>query len=358
MWCEAAGADGVVGINKWEDPAEIKNMIEYAKGSVTTEYGAMRARDGHPDPLPLKYIEIANSAGRTASSIKQYFSLWKNLATEIWKADPNIVIMAGGILRQADNFKPGEPNNEIYNIYRDFLLWVKAQGKEAQYAQENHYSAAFSDDNTIQTQWGIIMQKYLASDIGFKLKLYPMEENGGNHNFQRGLYHAYLQNHFNRWGDRVNGSATANLFEPAQGVPIWSQGRIFWDSYRFWNQTSGHVDQMYTKEWLPWVLDVKEEETIDSLDVLVKESDDGKVVSMYVVNYGLQPKTREINLSNFIPNMDALVTQLGPYPLTARNSGENPNYITPKNEPKKIWGSQFKHQFPGHSFTVIRMERK
>ncbi len=34
--------------------------IEYVAGNVNTKWGALRARDGHPSPFPLHYIEIGN----------------------------------------------------------------------------------------------------------------------------------------------------------------------------------------------------------------------------------------------------------------------------------------------------------
>jgi len=34
--------------------------VEYVTGDVSTRWGAMRARDGHPAPFPLRYIEIGN----------------------------------------------------------------------------------------------------------------------------------------------------------------------------------------------------------------------------------------------------------------------------------------------------------
>ena len=36
------------------------DAIEYAIGDINTEWGAHRAKDGHPTPFPLKYIEIGN----------------------------------------------------------------------------------------------------------------------------------------------------------------------------------------------------------------------------------------------------------------------------------------------------------
>lgn len=36
------------------------DAIEYALGDETTEWGARRAADGHPEPFPLQYVEIGN----------------------------------------------------------------------------------------------------------------------------------------------------------------------------------------------------------------------------------------------------------------------------------------------------------
>lgn len=36
------------------------DAIEYAIGDIHTKWGAQRAKNGHPDPFPLKYVEIGN----------------------------------------------------------------------------------------------------------------------------------------------------------------------------------------------------------------------------------------------------------------------------------------------------------
>jgi len=36
------------------------DAIEYAIGPTSTTWGALRAKHGHPEPFPLKYIEIGN----------------------------------------------------------------------------------------------------------------------------------------------------------------------------------------------------------------------------------------------------------------------------------------------------------
>ncbi|MES1226438.1 MAG: alpha-L-arabinofuranosidase, partial [Bacteroidota bacterium] len=40
--------------------ADILDGIEYAIGPVNSKWGALRAKNGHPTPFPLKYIEVGN----------------------------------------------------------------------------------------------------------------------------------------------------------------------------------------------------------------------------------------------------------------------------------------------------------
>ena len=45
-------------IQPWID--ECMNALEYANGPVTSKYGAMRVRNGHPEPFGIEYLEIGN----------------------------------------------------------------------------------------------------------------------------------------------------------------------------------------------------------------------------------------------------------------------------------------------------------
>ena len=45
-------------IQPWID--ECMNALEYANGPVISKYGAMRARNGHPEPFGIEYLEIGN----------------------------------------------------------------------------------------------------------------------------------------------------------------------------------------------------------------------------------------------------------------------------------------------------------
>ena len=49
------------GTSEWDDYVQdILDLIEYANGDVTTEWGAKRAENGHPAPFGLAYIGLGN----------------------------------------------------------------------------------------------------------------------------------------------------------------------------------------------------------------------------------------------------------------------------------------------------------
>lgn len=52
------GMTPVDSLQPWID--ECMHALEYANGPVTTKYGALRARNGHPAPFGIAYVEIGN----------------------------------------------------------------------------------------------------------------------------------------------------------------------------------------------------------------------------------------------------------------------------------------------------------
>ncbi|HSI73718.1 MAG TPA: alpha-L-arabinofuranosidase C-terminal domain-containing protein, partial [Fimbriimonas sp.] len=65
------------------------DAIEYANGPVTSTWGALRAKNGHPKPFNLKYVEIGNENGGAA-----YNERFKLFAEAIHQKHPEIVRIA------------------------------------------------------------------------------------------------------------------------------------------------------------------------------------------------------------------------------------------------------------------------
>jgi alpha-N-arabinofuranosidase len=75
IWCEDMDAEPVVGVyagyslsRVWIEPGpdlepfvqDALDEIEYIIGDTSTKWGARRAKDGHPEPFKLTYVEIGN----------------------------------------------------------------------------------------------------------------------------------------------------------------------------------------------------------------------------------------------------------------------------------------------------------
>lgn len=75
LWCEDMGAEPLLGVyagyslkGAFVKPGpdlepyvqDALDEIEYITGPVTSKWGALRARDGHPEPFKLRYVEIGN----------------------------------------------------------------------------------------------------------------------------------------------------------------------------------------------------------------------------------------------------------------------------------------------------------
>lgn len=71
------GFTPVDSIQPWID--ECLNAIEYANGPVTSKYGALRAKNGHPAPFNLKYLEIGNENNQPNASQQsdRYYDRYK-----------------------------------------------------------------------------------------------------------------------------------------------------------------------------------------------------------------------------------------------------------------------------------------
>ena len=76
QWCEDLGAAPLFVVNAGVDHQQVWPMadmdhwvryaldaIEYANGPTTSKWGALRAKNGHPKPFGLKYVEIGNENG-------------------------------------------------------------------------------------------------------------------------------------------------------------------------------------------------------------------------------------------------------------------------------------------------------
>ena len=69
---------------------EALDELEYCMGDTSTQYGAMRASHGHPDPIPINYVEIGNEDWFSSTYPRRFQYMYDGLH----KAYPNITLIS------------------------------------------------------------------------------------------------------------------------------------------------------------------------------------------------------------------------------------------------------------------------
>jgi alpha-L-arabinofuranosidase len=84
------GMTPVDSIQPWID--ECLAALEYANGPVTSKYGALRAKNGHPQPYNIEYLEIGNENNQPnpREQSDHYYERFKKFKDAILAKYPNI----------------------------------------------------------------------------------------------------------------------------------------------------------------------------------------------------------------------------------------------------------------------------
>jgi len=94
--------------------------VEYVAGDVSTNWGAERARDGHPAPFPLHYIEIGNEDGFDKSG--SYDARFAQFARALRKQYPQYKLIATTPVKEsAADEQPDVLDDHYYKPSNDML---------------------------------------------------------------------------------------------------------------------------------------------------------------------------------------------------------------------------------------------
>ena len=100
------------------EPNSIKyamDWIHYIKDPATTEWGKLRAANGHPEPYNVKYFQIDNEPMNNGFTPETYAEIVNVYGSQIRKIDPEIKIVACGQKRSSDM----EWSQKLINIAGD-----------------------------------------------------------------------------------------------------------------------------------------------------------------------------------------------------------------------------------------------
>lgn len=130
--CRLIHVEPYISVNAgFGDSHSAAEEVEYMNGSTATHMGAMRARNGHPEPYHVKFWNIGNEPwgswqlGRTDT---RYFMLKHNEFAKAMRAvDPSITLIASGRMLQEDALR-GEVrtnyNGSLQPLYGTDVDWT------------------------------------------------------------------------------------------------------------------------------------------------------------------------------------------------------------------------------------------
>ena len=329
---EALDAQVMIGMNINETYEDIRDFVEYVNGDTSTKWGALRAAHGHPTPYKLKHIQVHNEQ----SISRGYVEGMKKFAEAAWEVDPEMnIITSLNIGSRLESYVRG---GSQYELAKEMFAWFISKGKANNLGWDPHYSGAVNfADNTkgFENEMGITLQRALLEDLGHKLTLYPMEENGSRCDWDRGLAHAHNWNTLQRYADCFTWLGTANTLQPHRQHYMWDQGRVHYTSNEIWFQPSAYEDEMMSNNWLFNVLDATSSQD-KKLDVTAKTNDDKSELSIYVVNITNQPQKATINIDGYKFQSRAKIWTIGGCELTDYNTVEAKETVAPKIETVRI----------------------
>lgn len=224
----------VGGLRDYIDDA--LDLIEFANGDVSTEWGALRAAMGHPEPFGLKFIAIGNEQwGET------YVEHLEPFVKAIREAYPEIrIVGSSGPNSEGEQFDYLWP--EMARLGADLVdehfyrpeKWFLAQG--ARY------------DNYDRKGPKVFAGEYACHGAGKKW----------NH-FEAALLEAAFMTGLERNADIVHMATYAPLFAHVEGWQ-WRPDLIWFDNLRSMRSCSYYVQQLYTTYKGTNVLELKAED--------------------------------------------------------------------------------------------------
>jgi alpha-L-arabinofuranosidase len=357
LWCEDMGAEPVLGLyagyslgGQYVKPGpelepyvqDALDEIEYVIGPVTSKWGAMRARDGHPKPFPLRYVEVGNEDFFDRSG--SYDGRFAQFYDAIKAKYPNLkVISTVGNEQPAEkrvkSRKPDVLDEHYYRTADDFIRMSPDRFEKYDRTGPEIFVGEWAAHEEI-APWDrrsrdLPPTPSMKAAIGDAAFMTAMERNSDLITMQ--CYAPLLVN--------VN-----------PGARQWRPNLIGYDAIRSFGSPSYYALQMFSRNVGDGILKV----SLTGAPLLTSVTKDSKSGAIYVKHVNPSPTPQNVTIElkgirSVAPNATQILLAADP---TATNSIDDPKKVVPITT--KVSGIQptFTHTFPPHSVTVLRLDAR
>lgn len=309
---------------------EVLDLIEWANGPETSEWGAKRAAAGHPAPFGLEYIGIGNEDKITAEFEERFTLIFDAIKAK----HPEItVIGTSGPFHSGEDFEKG---------------WEIANNLNVPVVDEHYYT---------QPEWLLSNLQRYDGYSRQECQVYLGEYASWGNKVRNAIAEAAYMIALERNGDVVKMASYAPLLAK-KDFTQWKTDMIFFDNVTICPTPNYYVQKLFSvnrgDHYFNNVISIDKNDTLLAASC-VRNSITGDII-IKLVNAGGEGKSIDINLSKFKHLAEAEQTILTGDP-DAENSFEDPGRVVPV-ESDIIVGKTFKYNAPAMSLTVIRIKSK
>jgi len=321
---------------------DVLDLIEFANGDVTTQWGKLRADMGHPAPFNLKYVGVGNEQWGT-----QYIERFVVFEKAIKAKYPNIIVVTG-----SGPFPDGA----------DFdYAWGELKKMNAEIVDEHYYRSPqwFRDNATRYDSYDRKGPKVFAGEYAAQSVAIASPDN--KNNWDCALSEAAFMTGLERNAEVVTLTSYAPLFAHVEAWQ-WTPDMIWFDNLRSMGTVNYYVQKMYSNnaghQVVPMLLDGKAitgQEGLYATAALDKETNE---VILKLVNTSNQSKTTNVaveGVKKLASKGKQIVMQADS--KDAMNTLDEPTKISPVESVIKVSGNKVNVTLQPMSFTVVRVKK-
>jgi alpha-N-arabinofuranosidase len=294
--------------------------IQYVSGDPDTKWGAVRAKDGHPAPFPLTYVEVGNEDEFDKSG--SYDGRFAQFYDAIKKTYPNLQVIATAHVKSRT---PDVIDDHFYRTAQEF------------FDDTHHY------DNTDRKGPKIFVGEWATREGS------PTPDMGA------ALADAAWLTGLERNSDIVIMASYAPLFINVNpGASQWVPDLVGYGALESYGSPSYYAQVMFSSHIGNEVPASSLDGTHPLLFTSVTMDAAKRVLYVKVVNASSKPQSLEIQLTGKDkPNGTAAVTTLAGHSTEETNSLADPTRIVPVQSEISDVSSDWRQTFPPYSIQII-----
>ncbi len=338
---------------------EAAAWVEYVNGPASSKYGAMRAKNGHPDPYGVKFWEVGNEVYgdwvRGHSDAETYGRNFNRYQAAMKAVDPSIKLIAVG----DNNLDWDRTVLKIAGQNVDYLALHHYYSLEEMHGDELNLMAhplAYETlyKNLRQMIHDVVPGRDIQLDVNEWNTFLPLPR---VQSLEPTVYGARLMNVFERNGDLVTMSSVSDLVNgwPGGVIQASRHGIFVTPNYLVIEMYNSHLgsERLAAKVDSPTFDSSLEGKDVPYLDAVTSRAADGKHIFVKVVNTDVaRPIRTAIRLAGVKVEASAQIETLTGESLASVNSFSNPDAVSVKQSSIE-GGPNFEVELPAHSVSVI-----